>query len=118
MQDLPTIIVVFAAIVMIVDHLRRLLTAISLNRSIRDAFRHHPDSVPLLIDRMETRHPFPLTLGGWVFLGFGILAGALSTIGYGEIGREGLLPGVVIAAVGASLLVASWWVNRSPRPAI
>lgn len=113
LQELLIVIVVFAAIVCVIDHLRRLLVAISLNRTIREAIRHHPESVGLLVEKLEMRAPLPLALGGWVFLGLGLLCLITPALGDGEVDREAMLAATLIAALGVGLLVAARWVGRS-----
>jgi len=107
------IIVVFGALVLVVDHLRRLFAAISLNRTIRDAIRHHPPSVTPLLQRIETRAPLPLALGGWVFVGLGVLMGVMIAVIDREIDREAMLAASVVGALGVALLIANWWLARA-----
>lgn len=118
MRELPMIIVVFGAIVLVVDHLRRLFAAISLNRTIRDAIKHHPASVVPLLERLETRVPLPLALGGWVFLGLGVLMGVMIAVSDGETDREAMLAAAVVGVLGVGLLIANWWLARSATKSV
>ena len=115
MDELPTIIVVFAFGIALVDQLRRLFAAISLNRTIREALRHSPESVPLLLTNLETRSRLPLATGGWTLLGIGIFLGVFSWL-LDDAGRTSSLAAAgVVTAFGLILLLVSWWLTREPR---
>ena len=50
----------------------RLFSNISLNRTIREALRSSPESVSILAERLDTRHPWENELIGWVFIAFAV----------------------------------------------
>lgn len=58
--------------VVIVGMVARLFSNISLNRTIREALRSSPESVPVLAQRLDSRAPWENELIGWVFITFAI----------------------------------------------
>jgi hypothetical protein len=48
----------------------RLVATAMLNKTIREALRSSPDSVPLLVAKLEARQPWADALLGWIFLAF------------------------------------------------
>ena len=59
---------VFGSFVLVVGPIPRLLSDISLNRTIREAMRADPASVPLLASRLGARQPWSDSLIGWIFI--------------------------------------------------
>lgn len=58
--------------VVMVGIVARLFSNISLNRTIREALRSSPESVPVLAQRLDSRAPWENALIGWVFITFAI----------------------------------------------
>ena len=50
----------------------RLFSNISLNRTMREALRSSPESVPMLAERLDARQPWENELIGWVFIAFAV----------------------------------------------
>ena len=50
----------------------RLFSNISLNRTIREALRSNPESVPILAERLDSRASWENGLIGWVFIAFAV----------------------------------------------
>ena len=94
----------FVMFAVIASLITRLIAAASLNRTIREAMRNHPESVPLLVDRLGHNSPWGDALLGWVFLA---LAVAMALLGLTEddaearteILRATIIPVVVGVAV-------------------
>ena len=69
------IFVPLAAFVMITVSLgliTRLIATAILNRTIREALRSDPGSVPLLAEKLEQRQPWADELLGWIMLAFAL----------------------------------------------
>jgi len=58
--------------VVMVGMIARLFSNISLNRTIREALRSNPESVPILVERLDRRAPWENELIGWVFVAFAV----------------------------------------------
>jgi len=72
MVELLIPLAVFGSLVLIMGQLTRLFSNISLNRTLRDALRSDPASVPLLAERLDARQPWADALTGWIFLAFAV----------------------------------------------
>ena len=72
MVELFVPIAAFMITAVIVGLLTRLIATGMLNRTIREAMRSDPGSVPLLADRLEARQPWADALLGWIFLAFAL----------------------------------------------
>jgi hypothetical protein len=68
----------FVAFVVVVSLICRLIATASLNRTIREAVKSDPKSVPILADRLDRHAPWGDALLGWVLIalaaGLAILA--------------------------------------------
>jgi ABC-type transport system involved in cytochrome c biogenesis permease subunit len=73
-------IAAFMMVVLVVSLITRLIATGMLNRTIREAMRSDPGSVPLLAERLEARQPWGDALLGWVFLAFAVALLALGAI--------------------------------------
>ena len=62
----------FFAFVLVVAQLARLASNISLNRTLREALRSDPASVPILAERLDARQPWADSLVGWIFIAFAV----------------------------------------------
>ena len=60
----------FVMIVVSISLLTRLIATAMLNRTIREALRSDPGSVPLLAEKLEQRQPWADELLGWIMLAF------------------------------------------------
>ena len=58
----------FVMIVVSISLLTRLIATAMLNRTIREALRSDPGSVPLLAEKLEQRQPWADELLGWIML--------------------------------------------------
>ena len=82
MVELFVPIAAFMMIVLVVSLTTRLIATGMLNRTIREAMRSDPGSIPLLAERLDARQPWGDALLGWIFIAFAVallLLGALET---------------------------------------
>ena len=96
------IFVPLAAFVMITVSLgliTRLVATAILNRTIREALRSDPGSVPLLAEKLEQRQPWADELLGWIMLAFalGIVLLALFEDAYdrNEMYQAAIIPAII-----------------------
>lgn len=103
---------VFAACVLIVGQVTRLLSDISLNRTLREALRSHPDSVAPLADRLGARQPWADALIGWIFIALAIGLVLISLFETTDDRRDILQAAIVPAVIGVVALVYLRWAKR------
>ena len=103
---------VFAAFVLIVGQLTRLMSDISLNRTLREALRSHPDSVAPLAERLGTRQPWADGLLGWLFIALAIGLALFSLFETPDDRREILQATIIPAVIGVVALVYVHWAKR------
>jgi quinol-cytochrome oxidoreductase complex cytochrome b subunit len=78
----------------------RLIATGMLNKTIREAMRSDPGSVPLLAERLEARQPWADALLGWIFLAFALALLVLGAIEHdpdeqSEMFRAAVVPIIV-----------------------
>lgn len=100
MVELFLPIAAFMAMVVVISLITRLIATGMLNRTIREAIRSDPGSVPLLAERLEARQPWGDALLGWIFLAFALgllVLGALETDSdrQSEMFRASVIPIIV-----------------------
>jgi hypothetical protein len=66
-------IVVFGSLVLLADQLRRLISHFVVNRTIGKALDKAPETVPLLVAKIEDYKPWPISPFGWAALIFGLI---------------------------------------------
>ena len=105
-------ILTFAVIVSLIT---RLIATAMHHRTIREAMRSDPTSVPLLVQRLEARQPWADALIGWVFIAFaiGLVLMALFEPNVGDR-RETVQAAIVPLVVGVVVL---WYVRRARKAA-
>lgn len=104
MVDLFVPMAAFVMFAVVVSLFTRLIATGMLNRTIREAMRSDPGSVPLLVDRLDRHAPWGDALLGWILLA---LAAAMALLGITEpdeyerqeIFRATIIPVVVGIAV-------------------
>ena len=106
MVELFVPIAAFITFAVVAGLITRLIATASLNRTIREAMRTDPQSVPLLVDRLDRHSPWGDALLGWVFLA---LALAMALLGLTESDPEErteiLRATVVPVVVGLAVLL-------------
>ena len=106
----------FFMITIIVALVTRLIATAMLNKTIREALKSNPDSVPLLVARLEARQPWAVALLGWIFLAF---AAALVGLALFEdpYDRTRMLQAAVIPVViGLTVLIYCRIAGRAAAP--
>ena len=92
----------------------RLIAMASLNRTIRDALRTDPASVPLLVARLDPRPLWGDFLLGWIFIAFAIGMVLLGLTDPDESERTEMMRAAIVPAlVGVTVLVYSWFAGRA-----
>ena len=95
----------FFMIAVSVALLTRLIATAMLNKTIREALRTDPGSVPLLAQKLEARQPWADALLGWIFLAFAVALGLLALFEEGGDRQEMLKAAAVAVVVGATVLL-------------
>lgn len=103
---------VFGSAVLMLGLVTRLFSDISLNRTLREALRAHPDSVPMLANKLGTRQPWADSLIGWIFLALAAGIALLSLLENPDARREMLQAAIVPSIIG---LVVIAYVARTKR---
>ena len=106
-------IAVFGSFVLMMGQLTRLLANISLNRTLREALRAHPQSVPLLADRLEARQPWADALIGWIFIAIAIGLALMSMFEVADDRREILQAAILPLTVGVLVLGFVYWAKSA-----
>jgi hypothetical protein len=112
-MHIAEIFVPMAGMLMLVSMLAlvtRAIAAVSLNRTIRDALRNDPGSVPILADRLEARPLWGDYLLGWIFVAFTVALILLAiTDGNADARADMLRSAIVPAIVGVTVLTYAWF---------
>ena len=95
----------------------RLFTSAILNRTIREALRTDPGSVPLLVERLDRHPPWGDALLGVIFLA---LAAAMLLLGLTDPDdrerTELLRAAIVPVLIGVTVLLYTRWAARRSPP--
>ncbi|HEY5724170.1 MAG TPA: hypothetical protein VIT45_17810 [Allosphingosinicella sp.] len=95
----------FAMIVVALSLITRLIATAILNRTIREAIRSDPASVPLLAARLEQRQPWADELLGWILLAFAAGIVLIGFLGQDYDRREIFQAAIIPALIGIVVLV-------------
>jgi hypothetical protein len=106
----------FAMITISVALVCRLIATASLNRTLREALRSDPGSVPVLADKLEARQPWADALLGWIFLAFAAALVGLALFEDPVDRREMLQAAVIPVVIGITVLVYVSFAARRARP--
>lgn len=104
-------------IAVIVGLITRLIATAMLHKTIREAMKSDPASVPLLAERLEARQPWADAVLGWIFIAFAV-ALALLAVTEADAGNshEMLRAAIVPLVIGATVLLYTW-LGRPKAPA-
>lgn len=94
----------FAMITVSIGLLCRLIATASLNKTIREALKSDPASVPILAQKLEARQPWADALLGWIFLAFAAAIAGLALFEDYYQQWQMLQAAVVPAVVGVTVL--------------
>lgn len=107
-------IAVFMILAAMLGLITRLIATAFLNRTIREALRHDPSSVPILAERLDRRQPWGDGLLGWIFMALAI---AMLLLGLTEEDfeqrRDLLRFAIVPAMVGITIIIYTRLATRS-----
>ena len=119
-QDMVPLFVPMAAFIMfavIVSLITRLIATASLNRTIREAMRSDPGSVPLLAERIDRHPPWGDALLGWIFLAFAVAMALLGLTEEDDNQRQDILRSTIVPiVVGVTVLAYARYAARNANP--
>lgn len=95
----------FLMIIVVIGLITRLFATFMLNRTIREALRSDPGSVPLLAARLEQRQPWADELLGWILLAFAAGIVLIGLLGQDYDRREIFQAAIIPALIGIVVLV-------------
>jgi hypothetical protein len=103
---------VFTMSTIVVALVCRLIATASLNRTIREALRSDPGSVPVLAGKLEARQPWADALLGWLLLAFAATIVAIGLFEDPSDRREIFETAVIPAVLGVVTLVYTQVMGR------
>jgi hypothetical protein len=95
----------FFMVAVVVAFITRLIATAMLNKTIREALKSHPESVPLLASRLEARQPWADALLGWIFLAFAVAIVGLALFEDPYDRTQMLKAAVIPVVVGLTVLL-------------
>ena len=96
---------IFFMIAVVAGFITRLIATAMLNKTIREALRNHPESVPLLASKLEARQPWADALLGWIFLAFAAAIVGLALFENDYVRTRMLQAAVIPVVVGLNVLL-------------
>jgi quinol-cytochrome oxidoreductase complex cytochrome b subunit len=106
MVELFVPIAVMMALTVMLGLITRVVADGMLNRTIREAIRSDPGSVPILVQKLDSRQPWADSLLGWIFLAFALALLILGLMEPDDGDRTQLLRAVIVPTiVGIAILV-------------
>ncbi|HUQ12792.1 MAG TPA: hypothetical protein VM055_00770 [Novosphingobium sp.] len=108
----------FAAIVAVVASITGLIATGMVHKSIREAMKTHPESVPSLIAALNARAPWVDALIGWVAFALGATIVVFALFESDEYTRTQMLQASVIPFVVGIVVLVYLRVARPQVPAI
>jgi hypothetical protein len=98
-------IALFVMITISVSLITRLIATAVLNKTIREALRSDPGSVPLLAEKLEQRQPWADSLLGWIMLAFAATLALLALFEEPWERMHMLQAAIVPAVIGITVLL-------------
>ena len=116
MVELFVPMALFIMIAVVTALVTRLIATGMLNRTIRDAMKNHPQSVPMLVERLDRHAPWGDALLGWVFLALAVAMALLALTDDDAGDRQEMLRATIVPVVVgvAVLLYARLSARRTP----
>lgn len=108
-----TAIITFAVIISLVT---RLVATGMLHRTIREALRSDPGSVPLLAGRLEARQPWADAVLGWIFIAFAAGLALLALTHPDDYERTDMLRAAIIPLLIGVTVLAFTYFGRPKSP--
>jgi len=106
-------ITVFFTLAVIVGLITRLIATGMHHRTIREAMRSDPGSVPLLVDRLDARQPWADSLLGWIFIALTVAIVLLAITDSDPVDRREMLrAGIIPLIVGITVLAFTYLGKR------
>lgn len=117
MVELLVPLAAIAVFAVIIGLITRLIATGMHHRTIRDALRHDPGSVPMLVERLEARSPWADAMLGWIFIAFAIGVALLALTDPDADERAEMLRATIVPfVIGVTVLLFTRWA-RPKRPA-
>lgn len=108
---IPIAVIITSAV--IISLITRLIATSMHHRTIREAMRSDPNSVPLLVQRLEARQPWADAMLGWIFIAFTIGIALLAiTDSDASDRREMLRAAIVPLIIGITVLAFTHFAGR------
>ena len=104
---------VLAILLLFVDQIRQLISHAILNGTIRRAIEKNPESLPLLIAKLERRSRWPGSLAGWIMVVGGVAFAVSAFFEHGTDRDDAIQFGIVSFILGLGVLAYSWFVERA-----
>ena len=103
-------IITFAVIVSLIT---RLIATSMHHRTIREAMRSDPGSVPLLIQRLEARQPWADAMLGWIFIAFTVGIALLAVTDSDSFDRREMLRAAIVPLIiGVTVLAFTYLAGK------
>lgn len=113
MVELFVPIAAMMALTVMLSLITRVIADAVLNKTIREAMRSDPGSVPLLAGKLDQRQPWADQLLGWIFLAFALALVLLGLMDADADNRTEMLKAAVVPAiVGAVVLLYARYAAR------
>src|SRR5688572_19507759 len=112
--DLMVPLGLFFMITVSVALLTRLIATGMLNRTIREALRSDPGSVPLLAAKLEARQPWADAMLGWIFIALTVVLIGFALFEEAEGQRQLFKAAVVPLVLGVTVLLYVRLARPSP----
>jgi hypothetical protein len=102
-------IALFMAMTLAVALITRVIATGMLNKTIREALRSDPGSVPVLTSKLEARQPWADAMLGWVFLALAVVLAGFALFEEAPERVEMLKAAVVPLVLGVTVLLYVSW---------
>lgn len=100
-------------VTMMLGLVTRLFSNLSLNRTLREALRSDPGSVPVLAERLDARQPWADELIGWIILAFALGLVLMGLFEEPVEQREVFQAAIIPAVMGLVAIGYVRWAKRS-----
>ena len=98
-------IAVLVIMLIAVSLITRLIATAMLNKTIREAIKHHPESVPVLAARLEAGQPWADRLFGWIMTALALGLAIIAPFEEASSRPEMFKVAVILAVVGITTLL-------------